>query len=535
MSIVQPINRDELFLQDDDDWDSVHHVEWEIDANFFVGDNTKSRTPLCKATSDHQIIIARAAALIIRTSLNNIPIDIPDFDPAALTGSRKKLHQWMSAYNTSQARKLVLGDVKMTVMIEILSSLTKLGLEGEILDRIGPNLGDILQGIVDPIEVLVRDDKINHMQNGMELVQKMKAHLGEYLSHFATKKPVQNVLEVGASTSNMTESLFSAFAGEKNLSYTVTDRSLPILEQMKAPLEGSFKLKALDINQDPVEQGLIPESFDVVIVNNVLYTANSLGEALKNLRKLIAPGGVLVLMGVSDMSPAYNLIFGMNENMYSDKRFEPLEYPSVIEWNKVLQNNNFTTLEPATRTFDFIGQSSYCLVSTALASTQNLMVNIIPCAHDDLFSFANQLSTALAEDNTASTISPTFPDDISPRFIYTVLDDGSARLTEYEKLTKTKNILWICMKTDYTEPRDMAVVQRFARNVRKANDGIKIVTLDVKQKFPDHADILKVVTRIVKVSFQEDRGTRTEFEYEYMNGKVLVPRVKHPDVARKLR
>ncbi|KAF0642657.1 hypothetical protein FPSE5266_05565 [Fusarium pseudograminearum] len=317
MSIVQPIIRDEPFIQDDDDWDSVHHVEWEIDANFYTGNNTRPRTPLNKATADHQIIIARAAALIIRASLNNIPMDIPDFDPTSLTGPRKKLYQWMSAYNASQAGKLVLSDVTMTAMIEILSSLTQVGLEGEILARIGPNLGGIFQGTVDPIELLVKDEKLHHMLNGMELVQKMKAHLGEYLSYFSTKKPVQHVLEVGASTSNMTDTLFSAFSVEKGISYSITDRSLPVLQQTKASLKGSFKLKAFNVNQDPLDQGFSPESFDVVIVNNILYTANSLTEALKNLRKLTVPGGVLVLVGLSDISPAYNLILGVNENMWS--------------------------------------------------------------------------------------------------------------------------------------------------------------------------------------------------------------------------
>jgi ubiquinone/menaquinone biosynthesis C-methylase UbiE len=317
MSIVQPIIRDDLYLQDDDVWDTVHHIEWEIDANFFTGSNTRPRSPLYKATADHQIIIARAAALIIRASLNNIPIDIPDFDPTTLTGPRKSLYRWMRAYNSSQAGKLVLSDVTMTVMIEILSSLTKLGAEGEILDKIGPNIGGILQGKVDPIELMVQGDKIHHMQDGMELALKMKSHLGEYLSHFATNKSVQNVLEVGASTSNVTGTLLGALSGEKRISYTLTDRSLPILEQMRASLKGSFKLKALDINQDPVEQGFSPGSFDLVIVNNILYTANSLVGTLMNLRRLITPGGVLILAGFSSMSPAYNLIFGMNENMWS--------------------------------------------------------------------------------------------------------------------------------------------------------------------------------------------------------------------------
>lgn len=90
------------------------------------------------------------------------------------------------------------------------------------------------------------------------------------------------------------------------------------------------------------------------------------------------------------------------------------------------------------------------------------------------------------------------------------------------------------MKTDGMEQRDMHVVARFAKGARKSNEGLKLVTLDVKQGCMEYSDILKVVTRIIQVSFQEDRGTVTEAEYEYRNGKVLVPRVKSAGMTNKL-
>jgi hypothetical protein len=318
MSIVEPIIRDNHILPpDDDDWDSVFHIEWESDANFFTGAELRPRTPLCKATADRQITLARAAALIIRTALRNIPVDIPDFDPSRLTGFRKQLYQWMNAYNSSPASKLVLGDVTMTAMLEIFSSLAQMGIEGEILAKIGPNIGGILQGTIDPMALLLEDGRINRMQDSMELVQKTRAHLRAYLSSYASKKPVMNVLEVGASTSNNTEAIFGVF-DQKNVSYTMTDSSLPVLEQAKSPsMNNRLKLKALDVNRDPLEQGFSPQSFDVVLVNNILHTANSLEETLANLRKLLVPGGVLALFGFSDLSPAYNLIFGMNENVWA--------------------------------------------------------------------------------------------------------------------------------------------------------------------------------------------------------------------------
>ncbi|KAH7185205.1 S-adenosyl-L-methionine-dependent methyltransferase [Fusarium flagelliforme] len=527
MSIVQPIFRDEPFLPDDDDWNTVQHIEWELDANFFTGCTSRPRTPLNKAVADHEITLARAAALVIRISLNNIPVDVPDFDPASLKGYRKQLFQWMNTYIASPASKLLLGDVTMSVTIEILSSLPKMGVEGEILAKIGPNLGGILQETVDPIPLLATDNRIYRMQDDMELIQKMREHLGDYLSCFATKEDPINVLEIGASTSHSTKTIINAFSGQKNVSYTITDRSLSILNQIKSSQTGTVNLKALDINQDPLDQGFSPESFNVVLVNNILYTANSLSKVLGDTRKLLAPGGILLLVGLSNMSPAYNLIFGMNENMWSDVSYEQSEYPSVSEWNAVLQSNGFSMLEPATKTFDHIGQSSYCVVATAISTTRNLMVNIIPDKEGKLFSFAHQLSTTLIGTNTASTISPNLSDDISSRFIYTVLDDGSSSLEEYQDLVEAKNVLWISMSTGSVQPRDMDMLKRFARSARGANEELKLVTLEIKQDFPEYAELLKVVRRIIQLSFQEDRGPRMELEYEYVNGKVLVPRVKN--------
>ncbi|KAF5591605.1 polyketide synthase [Fusarium subglutinans] len=534
MSIVQPIIRDQLVIHDDD-WDSVYHVEWEPDANFFTGSELRPRTPLCKATADHQITLARAAALIIRASLNNIPLDIPDFDASKLTGFRKQLYQWMQAYNSSQASKLVLGDVTMTVMIEILSSLTRMGVEGEILAKIGPNLGAILQGTIDPIPLLLEGNRFNQMQDGMELLQKMRSHLKQYLSSYATKKPVLNVLEVGASTSNNKETIFKALREQKNISYTLTDSSLSVLEQTKSGITKDFlKLKSFDINRDAIEQGFSPNTYDLILVNNILHTANSLTETLTNLRKLLVPGGVLAMVGLSDISPAYSLILGMNENMWSDERCEQLPYPSNDEWNKLLQGTQFSGLEPATNMFDYIGQSCYCVISTAVASTQRLMVNILPGSQGSMLGFADQLASTLAENGTASTITPTRLDDISSRFVYIVLDDGSSSLSEYESLHKANNVLWINMPTGFATQRDMNIISRFARDAQKDNESLKLVKLDVKQEYPECADLLRVIMRIIQVSFQEDRGSRMELEYEYRNGRVLVPRMKGSGITQKI-
>lgn len=162
------------------------------------------------------------------------------------------------------------------------------------------------------------------------------------------------------------------------------------------------------------------------------------------------------------------------------------------------------------------------------------MVNILPGSHGRLFSFAEQLASVLAENGTASTITPTKLQDISSRFVYVVLDDGITSLREYETLHKANNILWINMAAEFSTQRDMNLISRFARDAKKDNETLKLVKLDVKQEHPEYADLLKIIMRIIQVSFQEDRGLRTELEYEYWNGRVLVPRVKGSGMTQKV-
>jgi hypothetical protein len=161
------------------------------------------------------------------------------------------------------------------------------------------------------------------------------------------------------------------------------------------------------------------------------------------------------------------------------------------------------------------------------------MVNILPGSQGNLFSFADQLASVLAEDGTASTITPTRLEDISSRFVYVVLDDGSESLSDYESLSEANNILWVNIEAGLPTQRDMNIISRFARGARKDNESLKLVKLDVKQEYPEYAELLKVIMRIIQVSFQENRGSRTEFEYEYRNGRVLVPQVKGSGVTQK--
>jgi ubiquinone/menaquinone biosynthesis C-methylase UbiE len=72
----------------------------------------------------------------------------------------------------------------------------------------------------------------------------------------------------------------------------------------------SVEFKALDIEQDPVQQGFEEGSFDVVLASNVLHATKSLDVTLTNCKKLLKPGGQIVIMEFTHPVNNVSLIYG---------------------------------------------------------------------------------------------------------------------------------------------------------------------------------------------------------------------------------
>ncbi|KAF7547181.1 hypothetical protein G7Z17_g7924 [Cylindrodendrum hubeiense] len=522
---------------------TVLNVDWEADADFFSGQSLKPTISSDKAATDHQLVLEQAAALLIRTCINNISNSGKKFDLLGLSGYRKQLYKWMRDYNLSKASYMLIEGVSTTSAIEILSSLPRLGVEGELLSEIGPNLTEIVEGKYDPLPLLLEDDRLSQVHENIEMGQRLRAHVRQYLSCYAIKKTQLNVLEIGANTSHVTGDILKAFRGRNLYSYDITDASISTLQQFKSSFDQSeaVNFKVFDINQDPLTQGFNPSSYDVIIVNNVLHIANSLDQVVKSTRELLVPGGALVILGITDLSPAYTLIFGMNESMWTNQRSDQLLLPSPAEWKRLLSDNSFSGLEPATKTFDKIGQTCYCVVSTALASTtrRSMPIKIITNTKGKLMSFACELSSILNANDMVSSVSGLAQQTVVSDFLYIILDEGSdpiladpslSRFSDIKTLAlKATSVIWVSMRADGANSSsggDMNMVIGFTRVARNENESLKLVSLIVKQDSPASLEIMKIILRIMEISFHQERGSACEVEYEYANGKVLVPRLR---------
>lgn len=122
------------------------------------------------------------------------------------------------------------------------------------------------------------------------------------------------VLEVGAGRGRMTSRLLEAWAGRRSMAYHVTDVSpflVSRLRRLAAPDGPVLTARTFDLGSDPVDQGLVPGSYDLVVGYNGVHVARSIPSALTNLGRLLRPDGALCLVEVVRAEPWTHLVWGL--------------------------------------------------------------------------------------------------------------------------------------------------------------------------------------------------------------------------------
>ncbi|MGK8522550.1 amino acid adenylation domain-containing protein [Nocardia asteroides] len=126
------------------------------------------------------------------------------------------------------------------------------------------------------------------------------------------------MLEVGAGIAGTSTDLIPALA-EFEPDYLFTDISEYFLGEARAKFADHpwMRYGRFDINADPVEQGLRPNSADVILCANVLHNSVNADEVLARLRDLLAPGGWLVFLEPTRQHN-YALLVSMEFEFFSE-------------------------------------------------------------------------------------------------------------------------------------------------------------------------------------------------------------------------
>ncbi|MEV3963358.1 amino acid adenylation domain-containing protein [Nocardia sp. NPDC050193] len=126
------------------------------------------------------------------------------------------------------------------------------------------------------------------------------------------------LLEVGAGIAGTSTDLIPALA-ELEPDYLFTDLSEYFLGEARAKFAEYpwMRYGRFDINADAAEQGMKPNSADVILCANVLHNSVNADEVLARLRDLLAPGGWLVFLEPTRQHN-YALLVSMEFEFFSE-------------------------------------------------------------------------------------------------------------------------------------------------------------------------------------------------------------------------
>ncbi len=220
-----------------------------------------------------------------------------------------------------------------------------------LLASTGPELARCLAGHADPLSLLfpggrldAADDLYRRSPPAL-LLNALARQAVEAIVEAAPAGAALRVLEIGAGTGGTTSFVLPALPAERTR-YRFTDLSPLFLARAQERMsEHRFiDYGILDIERDASSQGLEPGSFDLVIAANVLHATRDLAETLAHARRLVRPGGALVLLEGTSPQRWIDLTFGLTDGWwrFTDRALRP-DYPLIgrRQWHDALGASGF--------------------------------------------------------------------------------------------------------------------------------------------------------------------------------------------------
>ena len=216
----------------------------------------------------------------------------------------------------------------------------------------GENLPAVLRGELDPLslifpegdvttpEHLYRDSPTFRISN--LVIQKAIVEIVQRLP----KGKALRVLEIGGGTGGMT-SFVAPVLPEYCTDYVFTDVSPRFVGHNQAALAqyGFMRFETLDIEQNPLDQGFDPHSFDLIIASDVLHATQDLRQTLTHIKQLLGSNGTLMFLELTRPGLGATAVFGLLKGWWSfrDHDLRPDEpCLSLEKWQDLLRAEGFS-------------------------------------------------------------------------------------------------------------------------------------------------------------------------------------------------
>lgn len=358
-------------------------LEWKPDIRAMTGRKVMELFPPPQENTDRAPLfdsIHTIATLIVIdiyerfASKNDLSTGMSDQIYYFLAWIRRRVEQ-EDAEAMARAKQLSVHERQQ--WLEKLYSETDHLVEVKIARRLHKNMADILYERRTGVEVLVEDGLLTALYESGLAMTGAYPQLFRVLDCLGHANPNQNILELGAGTGGATRVAMKALndaggsAIKRYSEYAFTDISPGFLisarESMAAFNDVSFSV--VNIEEDPLEQGHGPV-YDLVIASQCLHATPSIAKTLANCRKLLKPGGKLVLVENTQNAIGHGLVLGTLTGYWdgvSDGRVDS-PFLDLASWNTALLEAGFSGTELVLQDYPSPHNTASTIVSTLLDS-----------------------------------------------------------------------------------------------------------------------------------------------------------------------
>jgi acyl transferase domain-containing protein/SAM-dependent methyltransferase len=439
---------------------------------------------------------------------------------------------------------------------------------GELAVRMGSNIVPVLRGETDPLQLMFgEDDILDRVYKRTATLNDLPAQQKAYLNVLAKHEANLHVLEIGAGTGSSTAQLLDALApiADDGVSiassvshYMYTDVSAAFFEQARQkfqPYTNIMEYQVLDAEQDITKQeGFELESYDLIVAQNVIHTTTDLIKTLSNLRRLLKPGGRLLLQEGTRQDYYWSgLSFGQLSGWWNgtESMRQWMPWVSSKQWDEVLADAGYTGVRfelPDSHNEELHSQSLFVAQNAAAdvkeaGQTWKNVVLVTPPSYErsDTESLVQDVKDKLAENlhfqniTTASLLElEEIEHSQSLCIVLAELDHpaiADLSQAEYEGIRKmlveAKGILW-ATGDDLLCPQYGAVtgLMRTTRWERDLDDS-NLVTLKISEPRPENASLSASIRRLCEAQFSLTLpASNMNGEYLLQGGRIWTSRLR---------